>query len=268
MATDVNVAGSGLKTIERALVVLEIVAMAPVPPSIRDVSVKLGHNISSTYNVVNTLISAGYLSKDSAGLLRLGVKVAVLNTGLERANDYARILRPYVEHVNRFSGETVYLTRHVGQRVVIQSVLDGNQSLRVSGLEVGFSGSEDRRASGKAVLALLPEDEVVAMLRSQRPAESERQAQRRYRALQDELSTVRAAGFAFDNEDFEPGICCIAAPYFGPDGRVVGSIAASGPSVRSDALRGPIAEQVILAARRMSLELGANEEALPLPPAK
>ncbi|MCX2748038.1 IclR family transcriptional regulator [Arthrobacter sp. MI7-26] len=258
MTARVKEISGGLKTIERALAVLEIVATAAVPPSTKDLSTKLGHNISSTYNIVSTLLSSGYLSKDNEGLLRLGAKVAVLTNALERANDYARVLRPYVEHVNRVSGETVYLTRLIGQRVVIQSVLDGNQSLRVTGLESDFSGSEDRRASGKAILAFLSDSDVRGILHSLHPNESEQQAERRVRSLRGELSSVRTAGFAFENEAFEPGICCVAAPYFGADGRVAGSIAVSGPSVRAATLQGPIADEVILAAQRMSIELGGR----------
>jgi len=43
-------------------------------------------------------------------------------------------------------------------------------------------------------------------------------------ALAAELDAIRAAGIAFDREEHEPGIICIAAPILGPQGRVLGAV--------------------------------------------
>ncbi len=247
----------GLKTIERALQVLELVAEAPSAPSIKDLAGLLDRNLSTTYNVVNTLIGAGYLTKDGLGNLRIGGRVAILNRALERDLDYARILRSFAEEVYASSGETVYLTRLSEGRVAIQLVLEGRQSLRVTGLAVGFSGSEDRRASGKAVMAHLPEPTVRAIVEQNHPGEGTPRIQDRLDGLAPALVAVRAQGFAFDDEEFEEGICCVAAPYFDVTGAVAGSLAASGPAVRRELVCGPIRESVVAAARRMSEALGA-----------
>lgn len=254
----------GLKTIERALRVLEIVAEAKSAPTIKDLATILDHNLSSTYNVVNTLIGSGYLTKDSTGSLRVGSRVAILNRALERDNDYARMLRPFVSEVNASSGETVYLTRLSGGRVTIQLVLEGRHSLRVTGLAVGFSGAEDRRASGKAVMAYLPDTRIRDILEQTYARDSDLEIDERMHELRPVLAAVRADGYAFDDEEYEEGICCIATPYFDVTGSVVGSLAASGPAVRRSALLGPIRAVVIGTARKMSEELGASA---PIPPA-
>jgi IclR family acetate operon transcriptional repressor len=250
----------GLRTIERALRVLEIVAEAPSAPTIKDLAATLNHNLSSTYNVVNTLIGAGYLTKDPTGNLRVGSRVAILNRALERDNDYARMLRPFVAEVSASSGETVYLTRFSGGRVSIELVLEGRQSLRVTGLAVGFSGSEDHRASGKAVMAYLPDPSIRAILELNHPLERGRKIDDRVTELRPVLDAIRDQGFAFDDEDFEEGICCVAAPYFDVTGAIVGSLSASGPAVRRAELRGPIRDAVVATAKKMSEALGAENQ--------
>ena len=261
--TNESKSAASLKTIERALSVLEFVAAAPTPPNMRDVSVALDHNLSSTYNIVNTLLAAGYLSRDGVGALRIGSRVSFLAAGLERTNDYARMLRPFVEEVSASSGETIYLTRHVGDRVVIQIVMEGRGSLRVSGLEVGFYGSEDRRASGKAIMAFISEDECVSIIRASHPGEDAAKLSARLEALRPELEKIRQVGYAVDDEVFEPGVCCIAAPYFDDTGRVAGSLAASAPAVRRNTLWGAIKEDVLSATQKMSLALGSPNASQP-----
>lgn len=254
----------GLKTIRRAFQILEIVAGSPSAVTVRDLAAALDHNLSSIYNIVNTLIGAGYLTKDPSGRLRIGNRVALLNSALERDHDDARILRPYVEEVNATSGETVYLTRLTGGRVAIQLVVEGRQSLRVTGLSVGFSGAEEYRASGKAVMAFLPEARIRGILEVNHPGETADAIQNRLELLRPALEGVRAHGFAFDDEQFEEGICCVAAPYFDAAGRVAGSLAVSAPAVRREALSGAIRDDVVAVSRTMSAALGAPR---PAPPA-
>lgn len=251
-----EVAGA-LKTVERSITALEFVAGASTPPSVRDVAAAIGHNVSSTYNIVNTLIGLGYLAKSPNGALRIGSRVGVLCAALAREDDPLRALRPFVERVHAETGETVYLTRWAGDRVVITIVAEGTHSLRVTGLTVGFHGAEDLRASGKAVLAFLPEAEVRKVLRRNYPAEQDKNLARRHRMLAPELEGVRRDSFAFDDEHFERGICCVAAPYFDATGAVAGSFAVSAPATRADRLRGPILEQVVDAAAEMSRALGS-----------
>lgn len=257
---DANPSG-GLKTIRRAFRILEIVADSPTAVTVRDLAAALDHNLSSIYNIVNTLIGAGYLTKDPTGQLRIGKRVAILNLALERDDDDTRILRPYLEEINATSGETVYLTRLAGGRVAIQMVVEGRQSLRVTGLSVGFFGAEDYRASGKAVMAHLPEARVRSILELNHSDEATETVQKRLDALRPVLESVRAHGFAFDDEEFEEGICCVAAPYFDAAGRVVGSLAVSAPAVRRDALKSAIRDDVVAMSRTMSAALGAPHSA-------
>jgi IclR family transcriptional regulator, acetate operon repressor len=246
-----------LRTVERALQVLEIVAARPELPQVRDVADELGHNLSSTYHLVNTLIGRGYLVKNEAGRLAIGRKIGVLNSSYVQRFDFGGTVRPLIAELAATSGETVYLTRFIAESSVIEVVQESKHSLRVTGLNVGYSGLEDRRASGKAVLAQLGDAELQSVFARLHPELTGAAADRALGALRAELVTIRDQGYAFDNEDFDQGVCCIAAPYFvggsAPgSGRVGGAVAVSAPAVRIDRLNGTIRDQVLATAQRLT----------------
>ena len=52
--------------------------------------------------------------------------------------------------------------------------------------------------------------------------------------LRAELAEIRRCGYAVDEQEFELGLACIAAPVHDATGRVVAAVAISGPSSRVD----------------------------------
>jgi DNA-binding IclR family transcriptional regulator len=257
--TDEADRGTTLLTVERAFRVLELVAASSTPFTVRDIADTLGKNVSTTYNLVNTLLLLGYLTKEGAGELRVGPKVAILHAAFVRGSDFARILRPYAEDLALQSGETAYITRLIRDRVVIQAAVESRQSLRVSGLEVGYSGSEDRRASGRAVLAFMPAPERRAILERTLAGFPDAERAVRIAAMSRQVETIRARGYALDMEEYEVGVCCISAPYFDASSDVAGSATVSTPAVRASLLEGPIRRQVLRTAAAISAALHAPD---------
>ena len=51
-------------------------------------------------------------------------------------------------------------------------------------------------------------------------------------SLRDELAKVRELGYAFDDEELDLGVRCIAAPIRDYTRRIVGAISISGPTMR------------------------------------
>jgi IclR family acetate operon transcriptional repressor len=50
--------------------------------------------------------------------------------------------------------------------------------------------------------------------------------------LLQELERIRQEGIALDNEEFDLGLRCVAAPIFGTEGEIIASISVSGPANR------------------------------------
>lgn len=248
-----------LQTVERALSFLETVAEAQRAPHLKDVAQQLGLNITTSYHLLNTLQSRGYISRSSDRTLHIGGRIALLHQGLQRRFALGRDLHAAVEQLSADTEETAYLSRYSGDDVVIQSVVEATQAVRVTGLSVGFGGSEHVRASGKAVLAFLSDDKRMAVLRRSMPESTVRE----YAVTADELDAeweqIRERGWAVDDEQFQDGVCCVAAPYFSPDGSVLGSIAVSVPAARFRQASDKLTTAVRQAGRSVSASLGYHD---------
>ena len=72
-----------------------------------------------------------------------------------------------------------------------------------------------------------------------------------------ELALVASRGYAVDNEEYEEGLRCIAAPVRDHSGGVVGAISIAGPTFRVSGSRLPaLSRQVMRVAAGLSTALG------------
>jgi IclR family transcriptional regulator, acetate operon repressor len=248
-----------LQTVERALAFLEVVAEARTPVRVRDVAEALGVKVTTAYHLLNTLLSAGYINRDPGGALRIGARTAVLYNGMLRQFKPDEDLGPIAERLSAETSETVYLCQLTESGVVVQKLVEGIYAVRVAGLHVGFSGWEHARASGKAVLAYMDAPERKALFERSTAAMAASARRACLAELNSEMEVIRSQGWALDEENFQVGASCVAAPYFRGDGKVVGSIAVSVPCMRFTNARPALIAGVVSAARAASEVLGHRE---------
>jgi len=72
--------------------------------------------------------------------------------------------------------------------------------------------------------------------------------------LRIELEKIRINGYAFDQEEAERDICCVAAPIVGLEGKVIASISVSGPAtrMRQKGMDTFLREHIVLTAAKIS----------------
>lgn len=246
----------GLSTVRRALALLEWVAAQPDPPTVRDCSEALGLNLTTSYHLVNTLCDARYLRKDGARRLTVGPQIAALYGVVARSAQPTRALQPIMERLRAQTGETCYLSFWDRGEVVMQIVMESPQALRVSGLYPGARGPAHCRASGKAMLAFLPERELEDYLAQGPFARVTSHTITDPDRLRDDLMATAERGYAVDQEEFEEGVCCIAVPYFDLSERLRGAVSVSMPTFRAPLMGDQIRPNVLRAGEEVSRVLG------------
>jgi DNA-binding IclR family transcriptional regulator len=255
-----DVEDAGVKSALRALEILELLTSVERPLSFAEIGERLGYPRSSLHGLMRTLLQRGWVELDGARAYTLGIRAWEAGQSYHRALSLAERGRQYMERVRDQLNETVQMAVLDGRRHVYIAKVDGAQRLVLQS-EVGRRLEAHATALGKALLAHVDEAELdrlldgVALERFT-PATISDTA-----ALRAELERIRARGYATDDEEYTPGVRCVAAPVRSHDGRVVAAMSVSVPTVRFRAQIGARARALITAAAAdLSAALGYRPE--------
>lgn len=251
---------SGLvQSVDRALQILNFLSTRSDGFALTTISQELGLNISTCHHLISTLAYRNYVEQDpQTKRYMLGPKVLHLkNIALAASDLYAQAL-PVLRELNEKSQETVHLAVLRNDELLTVAKLDALHSVRIN-------RPDDARAihctaTGKAILAYLPEPEAQRLLDLYAMVKFTPRTIVDRDLLEEELQRVREQGYALDIEEFNPGVCCIGAPVRNHDGQVVGSFSVSVPVFRADYARmQELVAMVLEAAQKISYKLGYAE---------
>ncbi|MGB9885642.1 MAG: IclR family transcriptional regulator [Moorellales bacterium] len=251
-----------MHSVDNALQILELLAEPDKECTAGELAAQLGLSRTTAFRLLATLELHGFVRQNPAsGRYRLGLKLLQLGGVVLkslRLNDEARpILRDLVAQC----GETVHLAvLDAGELVFIEKI-ESPRPFRM-GSYVGARMPAYCTATGKLLLAYLPEDELVRYLRT---TELKRYTARTItdpRDLALHLATIRAEGIAVDLEESEEGLMCIAAPIWSASGkRVLAAVSISGPVTRLKPRQEELAERVREAGLKISQAMGYGRAA-------
>ena len=245
-----------IQSVDRALLLLETIAEAGGEASLTELATRTALNISTCHHLLATLIQRGFACKvPGRRLYALGTRILHLGHAYLQV-DLPRRAQPYLEAINRATGETVQLAALQGDCVVMLAVREARHAVRVDSGKLGRIPAPHAQSSGKAILAWLPEDEMRRILAD---------GLKRYTpntitdfgALVEALRVVRRKGFAMDLEEYLPGVVCAGSAVRDQAGTVIGAISVSAPTMRaSEEHIAAMRDEVVAATRALSAEYG------------
>jgi IclR family transcriptional regulator, acetate operon repressor len=207
-----------------------LIASGETDGTAKDLARATGIAVPTTHHLLSTLVHERILAKESTARYVLGTKVAVLADALERAISVPEYLLEPLRQLAATTGETSYVAswRHGDIRVLAS--IEGHQPVRVS-LPLGPYTDAHARATGKLLLAMTSEEVRRAYLaahplRALTPRTITDPAR-----LDAEFGQIRTDGYALDEEQFQPGVSCVAGPVI-DEGVVVAAYSISVPSPR------------------------------------
>lgn len=245
-----------IQSVDRALFLLETIAEAGGEATLTDLSNRTGLNISTCHHLLATLIQRGFAAKvPGRRLYALGPRILYLGHACLQV-DLPRRAQPYVEAINRATGETVHLAALQGDSVVTLAVREARHAVRVDTGRTGKIEGPHATSIGKAILAWLPEDEMRRILANGMKRYTENTITE-FPALLETLRVVRRNGYAIDREEHLPGVICVGAAIRDHVGTVIGAISASTPSMRAtDEHIALMRDEIVNATRALSAEFG------------
>ena len=237
-----------VQSVSRALDLLELVAAAGGAAGVSQLATRSGLPLSTVHRITRALVEEGYLAQGADRRYRLGLRLVPLGAVAHGA------LQPWTTRLPGLveaTGETANAATLAGSAVVCVAREVSAYAMRSAG-EVGRRAPLHASAAGKALLALLTDDAAATALHAAGllPALTPRTLTSPDAVLE-EVRTVRARGYAVDDEEEEVGARCVAVPV--PDAAVPLALALSGPTARITPQRVPeLAAALRLAATRLA----------------
>jgi IclR family transcriptional regulator, acetate operon repressor len=212
VAASAGDSSSSVQSVGRAAAILRYAASASNGVTAREVSEALGLRRPTVYHLLNTLVAEGLLARGQDRRYRLGLAVGQLAEAFRRSLSPPEHLVGHIRSLSLQTGEPTYITGWVGADIVLLARIPGQHPVSVSEFPLGLVGDAHARASGKLLLGLATPDARDAYLGAHPQVALTPNTIVDRAALELELAGIRERGYALDREEFNLGVCCLAAP--------------------------------------------------------
>ncbi|MGP1357601.1 IclR family transcriptional regulator [Roseicyclus sp.] len=221
-------------TVGKALAVLDDVAARGRPVRFSELMETSPFPKATLYRFVQVLTKQGMLSYDpERQTYAPGLRLVRLAHAAWQASSLAPIARPHLDRLSRATGETVHLAQLDAGQVLYVDKRNAAEPVEMYS-QAGKVGPAYCTGVGKAMLAYLPEAELGRVLQRQSWHRFTPKTITDAARMREELAAIRARGHAFDDEEHEPGIICIALPILARSGRVLGALSVTSTTARTD----------------------------------
>ena len=206
---------SGIRVISRVADILRALSKHQDGLTLGEIGQLVGLPRSTVQRIVKALDDVNLvIAASPSGGVRLGPALLALASAAKQFS-IAKFVRPLIVQLSKDTGETVDLAIMGTDKAVVVDQIAGTHPL----LAVSATGSSlplHCSASGKALLAALPEERLTR-LKSRLPLPAvTRNSITTWAVLERELDSVRRAGIAIDREESFEGICAVAVAVRGP----------------------------------------------------
>jgi DNA-binding IclR family transcriptional regulator len=226
----------GVVAVTRALSLMEAFQVGESTLSLAELSRRAGMHKTTALRLARTLALSNYMVQADDGQWRLGPAAGWLGARYQAGFDVNNAVEPTLHELVRLTGESAsFYVREGDIRACIARV-EGPQSVRHH-VRIGERLPLNRGAPGRVILA--------------------------FSGTKGEIyEAIRERGYHISMGEREPDVSSVAAPIFGLNWRLLGSICISGPSSRlTKAKLEAHAKNVIRAANQLSYALAGGRSA-------
>ncbi|MEW2383783.1 IclR family transcriptional regulator C-terminal domain-containing protein [Micromonospora sp. NPDC047707] len=199
-----------IRSVSRALRVLESVGRAPKGLTVKQIARRCELTVATTYHLVRTLAYEGYVIRREDGTYIVGLEVADRYRELVTAFRGPQAVGECLRRAAADTGYSHYLGKFVGGQVAITAVAEGARSPYLEDLVPGFDEGAHATALGKALLATLTAEQRFRYLREygMRPFTSATLTT--VEAFEADLAAGERRGMQMELGQYRQGVACAA----------------------------------------------------------
>jgi IclR family transcriptional regulator, pca regulon regulatory protein len=247
-----------VQSFARGLEVIRSFSAAAPRQTLTDVAGRTGLTRAGARRILLTLQTLGYVESDGK---QFSLTPRILDLGFAYLSSMPmwNVAEPVMETLVEQVKESCSAAVLEGADIMYVLRVSTRKIMRNS-LGVGSRLPAYCTSMGRMLLAGLPDDEVLELLRSAPLEARTRHTLTEPQALLAKVQQARRQGWCLVNQELEEGLVSMAAPVVSRAGRIIAAINISGqvnrtaPRVMQEAMLGPLRE----AAREISLRLAGS----------
>jgi len=230
---------TSIQVIERMMDLVEALAASAEPVNLKRLASETGLHMSTAHRILAMMVEHRIVDRIEPGQYRLGIRLLELGHIVKSRIDLRTEALPFMRTLHNELHETINLSVRAGDEMIyVERTVSDRQAMRVAHL-IGARAPLHVTAVGKIFLLEDGPELCKAYSVRTRLDGFTRNTIRDLGTLTKELEKVRKSGFAFDNEEAEPGVSCIGAGIRDDEGRLVAGLSVSAPANRLEKSWGP-----------------------------
>jgi len=249
---------SSQKNLDRALELLNLLSTSASPMNVMEISKALDVTRTTTYAMLNSLQSKNYVEKDAeTGKYCIGYKVLELAASYHHQYPFLYVAEKYIVSMAQKWSLKVNVSVYKAPAVCLL-LASKDPSFLIPRMVIGHVMPAYATASGKVLLAALPQDELIDTLDSVALTQYTKKTITDKKELLSCLQQVKEIGYATETEELMIQRSCVAAPIKNRAGQIIAAISFSGSTDTVIQNLSGLTNDIILTGTQISAELGYN----------
>ena len=223
---------TSVRSVERAVEILEVIKSKGGETGISTISRETGLSKSTVFRILNALRTKGMVVKDDVtDHYSLGQKIIELAFSASMQWDIISLAMPYLEKLRDSLGETAALALRIDKDYSFIAQAMCRHEYRVNPV-LGERYCLHWAGTGKAILAFIPEEEILEMLALIPAKQATSRTITDPQKMKEQISEIRNQGFAFSFSERIEGGASISAPIRDGAGNAQAAVSLIGPEIR------------------------------------
>lgn len=219
-------------TLGKLVSLLDLICLAEQPLRFVDVVKASAQPRGTVHRQLAHLMAEGLIEQNADQTYVPGLTLLRFASKAWARNDLRSVSAPFLQSLHVKTGEAVHLAVLRGAEVIYLDKIDAKQTVRMHS-QVGNSSPAYCTGVGKAALSCLAPENLRQIVETMQFHRFTPHTIVTAEALVAEIISIRQEGVAFDREEHEEGIRCIAAPIGSVSSGLIGAISITAPAYRA-----------------------------------
>lgn len=244
----------------KACRVLELISHTGGGRTLKDISQELDIPRTTALRITQTLLEAGFLAENEEGQLTLGTQLVQIGVKALDNLDIRGFARPVLAQLAQKTGESCHLAVLNGDKSMLVEVADSPHPVRIAA-RPGTLVELHCSATGKVFLASAIAEPAAFAKRLNLVSHTEN-TDTSVEAVLASIEETRTQGYAMDEQEFVPGVRCMAAPVKNAFGKTIAAVGfTASTSTFTRAKIRTMSNKIIQAADQISARMSRARDA-------